>query len=1280
MHPIFSVSSEEIQSLTDVQARELVARLCKSELRTQGISTAMVSWGGDQRAKDGGVDVRVDVNPPLGIGGYVKKDRCAFQIKAETFNASKIPVEMAPKGVLRPAITDLAGSGGAYVVASTRDNLSDSSLAARKAAMESCLSSFGLAGKVEVDFYDCRRIADWIEQHPAMAIWVKVASGRPLVGWKPYGPWAYQEHDANAEYLIDDRVKVFIPDADEGSDVSTAIKRLRTDLSQNVSLRIVGLSGVGKTRLVQSLFDNRLCADQPALDPENVIYADISDAVTPQPSVMVDALVASGADCVVVVDNCGPDVHQRLTEIAKRPGSKIRLITVEYDIRDDLPEGTMCYRLEGSSDEIIKELLKRRHSFLSENDIDKIAEFSDGNARVAFALASTTETKGELARLRDSELFQRLFHQKNFASDELLKCAEAASLLYSFDGEDTSLGSEIGILAGLAEVSEATFVRNVVQLQRRGLVQQRGKWRAVLPHAISNRLAANAVEVYPAQRLTSLLLDNASDRVARSFSRRFGYLHESRQAVEIVSTWLTPSGRLGDLTKLNDVGRAIFSNVAPVSEEAALAALERAVADSDFTSTKNRNRHQFARVARSIAYDSRFFDRAVRVVVSFALAEPIGYNYEPARDVLKSLFYCHLSGTEARSSQRSKAARVLLFSADDWERKLGFMLLDAALEAWHFTSSHGFEFGARKRGFGWWPRTQKDVRDWYMPFLDIAVEIGSTDSCQGREARLVLGESVRGLWVRAGLIDEITKAAKALKAIDGWPEGWLGTRRILHWDKAVLSNDSLSQLLALERELAPGDLRAQIGATVMARGSFAHDIDLVESDDGTDADVVSRFRASETAAEDLGKAAAHDEDLLIELLPDLLRSGTNGKIWNFGFGIGQEIADVDALLKGARALIVDDISGSISLIFIRGLISGWSKAKPTEAEAFLDLALHDEVWGRWFPELQLRVDLDVTGYQRLLKSLELGLSPIWQYQYLGMGRATDPLTIEQISSLIEVISKKQNGLPIAIDIFGMVVHCASKKDKEYRSELGSVSISFLRDLDWLNFQSDNGRVDHNIDVILEFALANPGDDAGKLEILRNLVALERSKRRSYSYERGRLLAPFFKHFPRETLDTIYVPDDDGTYRTAVRIVSRIDSDRRETAVQKVPTHALIEWCEISPMDRYVFAAETCHLFEKGSEEAKPQSISDAAVRILAAADDQTKVLSVFIDRFRPMSWSGPLSAVLRERLLLLDALNPSSDPVMRAKIEEAQRVFAECISREEKREEAEERARSESFE
>ena len=472
VHAIFSIDVKDIQNLNDGQARELVARLCRAELRGKGISQAAVTWGGDQRAKDGGVDVRVDIDPTTGISGYVKNDRCAFQVKAENFSKGKIPAEMAPLNILRPAIVDLATDGGAYVIVSTRDSLSDKSLASRVKAMTQCLVDRGLPASTLVDFYDCRKLVDWIEQHAAIANWVRHVSGKPLIGWKPYSPWAYREVDVNAEYLIDARVKVFVPDADEGSDVQNAINRLRGDLTRNASVRIVGLSGVGKTRLVQALFDKRVITTNPALDADNVLYADLSDNPTPQPIAMLDALVLDGADCVVIVDNCGPDVHCKLTEIARRPGCKVRIVTIEYDIRDDLPEGTIFYRLEGSSDDVIKELLKRRFAVLSDNDLDKIAEFSDGNARVAFALASTTETKGELARLQDADLFKRLFEQKNVSNEQLSRNAQVASLLYSFDGEDILPNSELAILASLAEVSIVAFIRDIAELQRRGLARK----------------------------------------------------------------------------------------------------------------------------------------------------------------------------------------------------------------------------------------------------------------------------------------------------------------------------------------------------------------------------------------------------------------------------------------------------------------------------------------------------------------------------------------------------------------------------------------------------------------------------------------------------------------------------------------------------------------------------------------------------------------------------------------------------------------------------------------
>ena len=57
MHDFFQVQPNDIKALDDGQARELVARLCKAQMRKNERNDVLVEWGGDQRAADGGFDV-----------------------------------------------------------------------------------------------------------------------------------------------------------------------------------------------------------------------------------------------------------------------------------------------------------------------------------------------------------------------------------------------------------------------------------------------------------------------------------------------------------------------------------------------------------------------------------------------------------------------------------------------------------------------------------------------------------------------------------------------------------------------------------------------------------------------------------------------------------------------------------------------------------------------------------------------------------------------------------------------------------------------------------------------------------------------------------------------------------------------------------------------------------------------------------------------------------------------------------------------------------------------
>jgi hypothetical protein len=261
-------------------------------------------------------------------------------------------------------------------------------------------------------------------------------------------------------------------------------------------VRLVGLSGLGKTRLIQALFDPRVGAD--ALDQTTAIYADVAEGPTPAPLDILPRLKAAGRFHVLVLDNCGFELHRRIAQRLKGDAVPISLLTVEYDLREDEPEGTDVIRLEPASAEIVQKILERKYPRLTDVERSTVAAFSEGNARIALALAATAREEGSLANLGDRALFERLFRQQQADDPRLLQAAKVLALVYSFDGETIDRpDADLPILASLAGMAPEELHGHVAELLRRQLVQRRSRWRALLPHALAHRLAKNALQDIP---------------------------------------------------------------------------------------------------------------------------------------------------------------------------------------------------------------------------------------------------------------------------------------------------------------------------------------------------------------------------------------------------------------------------------------------------------------------------------------------------------------------------------------------------------------------------------------------------------------------------------------------------------------------------------------------------------------------------------------------------------------------------------------------------------------
>ena len=603
---LFEVSAQDVALLKDDELRELVARLCKATLLQVGLPATCVTWGGDQREPDGGIDVRVqlDADAPLPNSSWLRWRSVGFQVKATEMGPEAIKKEMVAKESLKASICELLKSGGAYIIAA-RDSVADDRYQKRVAAMRECSDGLLKPGYSScVDYYDRQRLADWANEYPTVVAWVHAKTGGgALQGWEPYGQWATSKRMYDGKYplFIPDEKSRFVDprDPERGLNLIEGIERVREVLRKGIerfneedgkavrdekAVRLVGLSGVGKTRFVQALFEADVGSD--ALDQELVVYADAGRTLNPAPAIVLDRLISSKKQAVLIIDNCAPLLHRELVEELGKADSKARvsLLTVEYDIRNETPYETQVFRLENGSVDLVEKIVMEQFPGISRVDARTIAKFSGGNSRVAIALAGAVGQTGSLAGLSDEQLFDRLFWQRNEKNDALERAATACSLVYSFDGGDQGQESEeLKLLAGLARMDVQELYWHLADLKERGLIQERGRWRALLPQAIANRLAAQALKRINNDRIEQEIDGMASEtgswRMLQSFSRRLGYLHESEKAKQIVRKWLQSGGRLGQPDE--KIGWSLYTelltNVAPVDQQGVLSVIEHLI-------------------------------------------------------------------------------------------------------------------------------------------------------------------------------------------------------------------------------------------------------------------------------------------------------------------------------------------------------------------------------------------------------------------------------------------------------------------------------------------------------------------------------------------------------------------------------------------------------------------------------------------------------------------------------------------------------------------------------
>lgn len=1246
----FEITKEMIGRISDVQLREVLARLLEAEARARSIPLSGIAVGGNQTAGDGGVDGSISWVGAPEPAGWLPRRLIHFQSKAEAMGPAKLTKEMRPKAVARSIFTELAEAEGAYVVFSS-DDPSKSGRDARLGAMRNALADVPGADGIALEFYGAASIALWANQHAGVALWLLEQLGRPLAGWRGYGAWS-APGSAGQLYLFDDTARAII----DGRDLAMreAIATMREVLSSSGGVvRLIGLSGMGKTRLAEALFDGRLDGSS-ALPQERAIYGDAGLDLAVSAALMTEQIAVAGVDAVIVVDNCTQRAHGQLAELVRRGHSRASLLTIDYDVLGEQPAGTLV-TLGSNSEDILRGVLGQRFPRLTDAERRHLAEFSGGNARIVLKIAEAGDKDIDLSKLKDSELLERLFQSgRQQADGKARECAEAASLVHAFyvtagDGHEI----EHPLLAGLAEVTPQLFFRTIATFLDWGVVQQRGPQRAVMPPPLANMLAAPYIRRSDPDVLIATFRSGPL-RLFASFARRIGQLHDEPGAVAIAERFFAADGPLGHPVALDPLMHRAFIHAAPASPEGALSAIERALAGSARARLlePDEQRRDLSQLLVHLAHEPRLFVRAISVLLAFTLADRDTREELQARSHLLQRFWPILSFTLADQDTRLVSLDRMLDDSADAVRALGVEALDHMLDANHFSSSLNLEFGAKARLKEWRPNNGAGYQPWFDAAYSRLLAIAASGRPEAGRARDVIAEHFREHY-DSSIDDRTLDAMRTVGAGGYWEHGWRAINDTLHFmQRRPVSEDpagaaKLDTLIALERDFRPKSLDDFFDTFVLGE-PWRH-----WHPNGSDRRLL---RSASTLARAVGRAMMRRK---VPLAPYLDRAATAdgaNSVWPFMVGLAQSATNLDSLWDAAYARFIASDRGHPGLL--GGVLEGARIRHRNWVERRLDSLVTDPALSEQLVTLHNAVPLDAAAIARFSTALSRGVISVDRFSQLMMGSVTKPLSGDVLARFLRELFAHDEGLVAALQILRTRFY----GDRGDNVPIDPALIAVGREVlcDPRIYTQDFRQQDHGITEIAEIVF-RAGEDPALARAI--CIAMRNNAGDNYVSHRefSGVAALIMERYPLIVYEEIV--GKSANEHLLKRFLGELaDDDEDKVLEPEKGVAALLDWVA---QDAQARALKVAHLVrymvkDEASGELRWSALALALVRL---APDPAAVLRAFEQRFFSGAGWGPFSLRFVRRRPLVAAMLVDGDPCVRAWAREAGPRLEDSIRR-----------------
>lgn len=1014
MH-INEIGYEHIERLRDFQLVRLLHLLLNIEIETNSIQTAILVPF-NINTGDGGDDGRVKWD-----NGQERTKRFTsrfniFQSKAtniaetECYEEILLPFKEGLPRELKPRIKELIEANGTYYLF-TNAALTSELIARRIRGFKKAIKEAGYNQNYErIEIYDANKIKDWVNQHISAITLVQGFNDiTRLIDIKTWEEWKNDLIGVEVPYQINDIITSYF-------------RHIHSLLNSKKPTRIIGQSGLGKTRMVFEFFRNELLEGGTKGLQQQVVYIKIRN--DEQFNSMITYINSHKLqEGIIVIDDCDEIKHKIIIEMAR--SSKFRIITI--DISTKSTEENVIRFDKTMQMDIVKKIIEEQiGGFQTPTNIEYIINLSDGYPWLAVNFCKAIKANGldDFRTELDDEVLKKLLFGTSAENELEYRVIRSCSVFASFGFIDkdltgilneyieSSLGKEVEYIRKEIleeEITENLMYEIIQEYKRKDIIERRGTKLLVRPAVLAINLATDWIKNTPPKKILKITKDLLNEEMSERFAERLGDLDQSEDAVKIINFLWGPESPFGKAEVLNtEKGSLFFRYIVDVNPIATVKTLEKVFLNLTKEELLNFKvgRRNLVWALEKLCFREETFSKASKVLLAFAASENENWANNATGQFVQ-LFQVLLSGTEANLDERFSILEYGLSKGDPNYDKVVIKAMDNALRYGHFSRS-GI---ANRQGSSvplkdYQPKTYGEIFQYWEKICIILTKLACSEHIHSEIAKETLAKSFRTL-ISMGKYELVEHTIRSVIEFDKkiWLEGIKSLKNTILYENR-LNAEVKAKITTLINEFEPKNIEEKILMIVSKP-----DWDSREKDDSGNYTNTPGHKAKKFAEEILNNNIDISEHYH-NLLKGEQRQGVA-----FGYYLGEGFRDKEGTISSLIDCMKEIDDNELNIDFFAGFLKGTK-----------DEILIDNIFDQLVQEIKFRekifqiariIQPPLKTIEKLFTIIDKGL-PISHFNNFQYGGALMHLSLDEIIALTKRVARYQPlGCWVGLSLFYM---------------------------------------------------------------------------------------------------------------------------------------------------------------------------------------------------------------------------------------------------------------------